>query len=190
RVLETNTFYPLGSKKEIRVDVRYILATSKDLKKLVEEGNFRDDLYYRINVIPLKIPPLRERKEDLPLLIRHFLQYYSQKYQKAIPEISKEAYLALLNYNYPGNVRELKHIIERALLLCQNNLITLRDLPEELIPKEKSEVSMDIKRCREMLEKELILKTLNECRGRKGEAAKKLGISRKTLWQKLKKIES
>lgn len=191
RVLESNTFYPLGSKKEIKVDVRYIFATSKDLKKLVEEGNFRDDLYYRIHVIPLKIPPLRERKEDLPLLIRYFLQHFAQKYQKEMPEISQEAYLALLNYDYPGNVRELKHIIERALLLCQNKLITLRELPEELMPKsEIGFTQIDFKKCKDILEKELILKTLRECKGRKGEAAKKLGISRKTLWQKLKKFES
>lgn len=190
RVIETNSFYPLGSKREIKVDVRYIFATSRDLKKLVDEGKFRDDLYYRLNVIPLKIPPLRERKEDLPLLIRHYLNYFAQKYKKKVPEISKEAYMALLNYHYPGNVRELKHILERAFLLCQNNLITQRELPEELVPKGvTSSNHIDFKKCREILEQELILRTLRECKGRKGEAAKKLGISRKTLWQKLKKMK-
>lgn len=190
RVIETNSFYPLGSKREIKVDVRYIFATSRDLKKLVDEGKFRDDLYYRLNVIPLKIPPLRERKEDLPLLIRHYLNYFAQKYKKKVPEISQEAYMALLNYHYPGNVRELKHILERAFLLCQNNLITQRELPEELVPKGvTSSNHIDFKKCREIIEQELILRTLRECKGKKGEAAKKLGISRKTLWQKLKKMK-
>ncbi|MGC9109158.1 MAG: sigma-54-dependent transcriptional regulator [Caldimicrobium sp.] len=192
RVLETNTFYPLGSKKEVKVDVRYIFCTAKDLKKLVEEGKFRDDLYYRINVVPLKIPPLRERKEDLPHLINYFLNYFSQKYQKDIPKIAFEAYTALLSYDYPGNVRELKHILERAILLCQDSRITLKDLPEELqekIPYD-SFISHNIKKYKELFEREVILKTLEECNGKKTEAAKRLGISRKTLWQKLKKFES
>ncbi|MEZ0343230.1 MAG: sigma-54 dependent transcriptional regulator [Caldimicrobium sp.] len=192
RVLETNTFYPLGSKREVKVDVRYIFCTGKDLKKLVEEGKFRDDLYYRINVVPLKIPPLRERKEDLPHLINHFVRYFSQKYKKEIPKIAPEAYTALLNYDYPGNVRELKHILERAILLCQNSIITLNDLPEELRGKTSPQSApfQNVKKCKELLERELILKTLEECKGKKTEAAKKLGISRKTLWQKLKKFES
>lgn len=192
RVLETNTFYPLGSKREVKVDVRYIFCTGKDLKKMVEDGKFRDDLYYRINVVPLKIPPLRERKEDIPHLINHFIRYFSQKYKKDSPKISPEAYAALLNYDYPGNVRELKHILERAILLCQNSLITIADLPEEIQGKTLSESInfQNIKKCRELLEKELILKTLEECKGKKTLAAKKLGISRKTLWQKIKKFES
>ncbi len=192
RVLETNTFYPLGSKREVKVDVRYIFCTGKDLKKMVEEGTFRDDLYYRINVVPLKIPPLRERKEDLPSLIYHFLRYFSEKYKKDIPKITPEAYTALLNYDYPGNVRELKHIIERAVLLSQDSVITLRDLPEELQMRSLQEPSVfqNIKKCKELLEREFILKTLEECKGKRSEAAKKLGISRKTLWQKLKKFES
>lgn len=190
RVLETNSFFPLGSKKEVKVDVRYIFSTSKDLKKLVEEGKFRDDLYYRINVIPIRVPPLRERKEDIPHLIRFFLQNFAQKYQKNMPEINKEAYLALLNYDYPGNVRELKHIMERAILLSKDNLITIRDLPEELwITSNANVTEMDYHQCKEMIERELIFKTLKECKGKRSEAAKKLGISRKTLWQKIKKFD-
>lgn len=190
RVLETNTFYPLGSKKEVKVDVRYIFSTSKDLKKLVEEGKFRDDLFYRINIIPIKIPPLRERKEDLPPLIRFFLQTFAEKYNRPIPEITKEAYLSLLNYDYPGNVRELKHILERIFLLSQNHQITLKDLPEEVVqtPKEYSS-KLDYKKCKEIVERELIFKTLQECQGKKTEAAQRLGISRKTLWKKLKQFD-
>ncbi|MCS7149687.1 MAG: sigma-54 dependent transcriptional regulator [Caldimicrobium sp.] len=190
RVLETNSFFPLGSKKEVKVDVRYIFSTSKDLKRLVDEGKFRDDLYYRINVIPIRVPPLRERKEDIPHLMRFFLQNFAQKYKKNMPEISKEAYLALLNYDYPGNVRELKHIMERAILLSRDNLITIKDLPEELwINSNVNVTEMDYHQCKEMIERELIFKTLKECKGKRSEAAKKLGISRKTLWQKIKKFD-
>jgi len=190
RVLETNTFYPLGGKKEIKVDLRYIFCTSKDLKKLVEEEKFRDDLYYRINVVPIRIPPLRERKEDLPHLIRHFLKLLAQKYQKEEPELTPEAFAALLSYDYPGNVRELKHILERALLLSQDSKITLADLPEELFHKgEIAKGTQNFQKCKELMEKELILQALRECKGKKTEAAKRLGISRKTLWQKLKKFE-
>lgn len=189
RVLETNTFYPLGSKRELKVDVRYIFATSKDLKKLVEEGKFRDDLFYRINVIPIKIPPLRERKEDLPPLIRFFLHQFAEKYQKEIPRITKEAYVALLNYNYPGNVRELKHIIERAILLSQDNEISLEDLPEEVVSARTiPQGELNYKQCIDLIEKELISRTLKECQGKKTETAKRLGISRKTLWKKIKKL--
>lgn len=191
RVLETNTFYPLGSKREVRINTRYIFTTNKDLKKLVEEGKFRDDLYYRLNVIPLKIPPLRERKEDIPSLIKHFLHLFAQKHGKPLPQITQEAYLFFLSYDYPGNVRELKHLIERAVLLSQNNLITLKELPEDLLPR-RSEIQplKDFKRCKALLEKEIIYQTLRECKGKKSEAARRLGISRKTLWQKLKSLES
>ncbi len=157
RVLETNTFYPLGSKRELKVDVRYIFATSKDLKKLVEVGKFRDDLFYRIKVIPIKIPPLRERKEDLPPLIRFFLHRFAEKYQKEIQRITKEAYVALLNYNYPGNVRELKHIIERAILLSQDNKISLEDLPGEVVSARTiPQGELNYKQCIDLIEKELI----------------------------------
>lgn len=189
RVLETNTFYPLGSKRELKVDVRYIFATSKDLKKLVEEGKFRDDLFYRINVIPIKIPPLRERKEDLPPLIRFFLHRFAEKYQRDVPKITKEAYVALLNYNYPGNVRELKHILERALLLSQDNEISLEDLPEEVASASSStQGELCFKKYRDLIEREIIFRTLQECQGNKSETAKRLGISRKTLWKKLKEF--
>lgn len=190
RVLETNTFYPLGSKREVKVDVRYIFCTGKDLKKLVEEGKFRDDLYYRINVVPLKIPPLRERKEDLPHLINHFVRYFSQKYKKEIPKIAPEAYTALLNYDYPGNVRELKHILERAILLCQNSIITLNDLPEELRGKTSPQSApfKNVKKCKELLERELILKTLEECKGKKNRGCQKARDFQKNPLAKTQKI--
>ncbi len=195
RVLEEKTYYPLGSTKEKKVNVRFLFTTSKDLKKLVELGQFRDDLYYRLSAFILKIPPLRKRKEDLPVLIQHFLHQLAQKYGKGKPEVSEQAFLALLNYSYPGNVRELKHLLERAYLLAKNGRIELHHLPEEVqsgfselivsssIPSGK----IQIKKTLEILEKELILRTLAECEGKISLAAQKLGISRKTLWKKLKK---
>ncbi len=185
RVLETKSFYPLGATKEIRVDCRFLFITNKNLKELVEKGKFREDLYYRVNTVSLKIPPLRERREDLPPLIEYFLNYYAEKYEKTPIEISSSAYLRLLQYPYPGNVRELKHLIERAVLLCQNNRIELKDLPEELCPIIQDLSQKELKKCKELLEREIIFQVLKECKGKKGEAAKRLGISRKTLWQKL-----
>ncbi|EDX27539.1 transcriptional regulatory protein ZraR, partial [Escherichia coli B171] len=190
RVLEDQTVYRLGGDKPIKVDVRFIYATSKDLKQLVKEGKFREDLYYRINVMSIEIPPLRDRKEDIPILINHYLKYFSEEFQRPLPQITEEAFQALIRYDYPGNVRELKHAIERAVLLAVDGNITLAHLPEEISQSFKSEKKdvLDYKLAKESIEKEFILKTLIETNWNKTEAAKKLGISRKTLWQKLKKF--
>ncbi|QER41902.1 sigma-54-dependent Fis family transcriptional regulator [Thermodesulfobacterium sp. TA1] len=187
RVLEDQTLYRLGSEKPIKIDVRFLYATSKNLRQLVKEGKFREDLYYRINVMSIEIPPLRERKEDIPILVNHFLKKFSEKFKKPIPQITEEAFQALMNYDYPGNVRELKHVIERAVLLAVDGKITLKHLPEEIIHSFKTETS-DYKLAKEALEKEIILQALIETNWNKTEAAQKLGISRKTLWQKLKKF--
>jgi len=197
RVTEEKTFYPLGSNKERRADVRFLFATSKDLKSLMKESLFRCDLYYRISAFTITIPPLRDRKEDIPILIQHFLHLFSQKYNKEIPIISELAYLALLNYDYPGNVRELKHILERAFLLSKDRRIEIWHLPEEvrftssvpdnILSSQEISQKKDYKKNLELIEKELILRALKECGGKIGETAKKLGISRKTLWKKLKK---
>jgi len=190
RILEDQTVYRLGGDKPIKVDVRFIYATSKDLKQLVKEGKFREDLYYRINVMSIEIPPLRDRKEDIPILINHYLKHFSEEFQRPLPKITEEAFQALIRYDYPGNVRELKHAIERAVLLAVDGNITLAHLPEEISQSFKSEKKdvLDYKLAKESIEKEFILKTLIETNWNKTEAAKKLGISRKTLWQKLKKF--
>lgn len=191
RVLEDNTITRLGGRDSIKVDVRCIYATSKNLKDLIREGRFREDLFYRINVVPIQIPPLRERKEDIPYLIEHFLGYFQKKYSKSGLRFSPAAYEALLSYDYPGNVRELKHAIERAVLLSNAELIDIKSLPEEILPEFKIEDrclsrKLSLQECLQSFEKKLIITTLKETGGRKIEAAKRLGISRKVLWKKIK----
>ncbi|MCX8030836.1 MAG: sigma-54 dependent transcriptional regulator [Thermodesulfovibrionales bacterium] len=190
RVLEEQTITRLGSNEPITVDVRCIYATSKNLKELVASGLFREDLYYRINIVPILLPPLRERKEDIPYFIKRFLTFFSEKYGKPNITVSGTSYNALLAYDYPGNVRELKHAIERAVILAENGIIQPKHLPEEITsivadsPCRKNDMTLDESlRC---FEKQKIINALLESDGRKIEAAKKLGISRKVLWKKLK----
>jgi len=190
RVIEEQSVTRLGGREPISVDVRCIYATSKNLKELIKEGRFREDLYYRINVVPINIPPLRERKEDIPHLIEYFLEYFKNKYSKHDLTISSSAYEALLSYNYPGNVRELKHAIERAVLLSKNGIINIENLPEEFSQKdqlkERLSNNLSLREYLHHFEKRLIIDTLKETGGKKIEAAKRLGISRKVLWKKLK----
>lgn len=190
RVLEEGIITRLGGNFTIKIDVRCIYATSKDLKEHVSAGKFREDLFYRINVVPITLPPLRERKEDIPYLIEHFLKYFKEKFNKSYLDISSTAYDALLSYDYPGNVRELKHAIERAAVLSKDGNINLKHLPEEISQAIKETSCLTISpslyesiRC---FEKHKIIKALNETGGRKIEAAQKLGISRKVLWKKIK----
>ncbi len=191
RVLEEHTITRLGGRESIQVDVRCIYATSKNLKELVKEGKFREDLYYRINVVPINILPLRKRKEDIPRLIEHFLEHFKTKYSKPEVVISPSAYEVLLSYDYPGNVRELKHAIERAVLLSKDGVINIEDLPEEFIPEERLQerclsTGLSLQDCLNSFEKKLIMNALKESGGKKIEAAKRLGISRKVLWKRLK----
>jgi len=191
RVIEDGVVYRLGGKEPVKINVRCIYATSKNLKELIKTEKFREDLFYRINVIPIVIPPLRERKEDIPVLIESFLRTFTDKYGKENITISSSAYEALLSYDYPGNVRELKHAIERAVLLCKDGVIDIKHLPEEFSPmgslqKQCLMSSFSLKECVEHFEKNLIMRALQECGWKKTEAAKKLGISRKALWEKIK----
>jgi len=191
RVIEDGIVYRLGGKEPIKINVRCIYATSKNLKELIKAEKFREDLFYRINVMPIAIPPLKERKEDIPVLIEKFLIVFSEKYNKKNITISPAAYEALLSYDYPGNVRELKHTIERAVLLSKDGVIDIKHLPEEFSPissfQKKCFINnFSLKECIENFEKNLIIKALQECGWKKTEAAKKLGISRKALWEKIK----
>ncbi|GAB4538597.1 MAG: sigma-54 dependent transcriptional regulator [Thermodesulfovibrionia bacterium] len=190
RVIEDNTVTRLGGKRPIEVDVRYIYATSINLKELIKEGRFRDDLFYRINVVPIIIPPLRERREDIPYLIEDSLRHFRERFSKQDITITPSAYDALLSYNYPGNVRELRHAIERAVILSKDGIIDIRHLPEEFASSKET-----IKGCPSnptlhesisSLEREIIMNALKECGGKRIEAAKRLGISRKVLWRKIK----
>lgn len=191
RVIEEGSVYPLGGKEPVKIDVRCIYATSKNLKELIKNEKFREDLFYRINVIPIVIPPLRERKDDIPPLIDHFLKIFSEKYGKKNITMSSSAYEVLLRYDYPGNVRELKHVIERAVLLSKDGVIDIKHLPEEFYKVESFQKqcfsgNLSLKECLENFEKSIILRALQECGWKKSEAAKKLGISRKALWEKIK----
>lgn len=190
RVLEEQTITRLGSNEPIKVDVRCIYATSKNLKESVAAGLFREDLYYRINIVPITLPPLRERREDIPYFIKRFLSFFTKKFGKPNMTISESSYNVLLAYDYPGNVRELKHAIERAVILSENGVIQLKHLPEEMTsilansPCGREDMTLEESlRC---FEKQKIINALLESGGRKIETANKLGISRKVLWKKLK----
>ncbi len=187
RALQEHEFERVGGTRTIRVNVRIICSTAKDLAKEVQARRFREDLFYRLRVIPIKLPPLRERKDDIPELIKHFLHEYSLK--RGIPmSVSKEAMDCLLEYDYPGNVRELKNIIERSSILAADPQIQLSDLPSDLtknaeVDKETSFVLSDIVAA---TEKETILKALVRSNNSRTKAAELLGISRKNLWEKMK----
>ena len=184
RVLEEKEFTRVGGNELIKVDVRVISATNKDLKQAVAKGQFREDLYYRLNVVTIELPPLRERKEDILLLAQHFLKKFAVENQKGITGFSPEATDFLLKYEWPGNVRELENAIERAVILAKDSHIEVADLPQEsltlthsapLVGKNLGEV-----------EKNHILNILNETGGNYSKAARILGISRMTLYNKIR----
>jgi len=188
RVLQESMYERVGGTGTISIDVRLLCATSRDLEKAAENGSFRQDLFYRLNVIPIHLPPLRDRKEDIPVLTKHFLHEFSIKRGVSM-EISPEAMQCLIDYDYPGNVRELKNIIERASVLAPAPIIKPDDLPADLLevngykdPGESFLISAAVAKT----EKQLLLKVLARTHGKKGEAAELLGISRKNLWEKMK----
>lgn len=185
-LIQDKEFERIGDIKTRRVDIRIIAATNRDLGQLVKEGKFREDLYYRLKVISIKVPPLRERKEDIPYLINHFIEVFSSNYRKRIKRVSPEAIKILLDYNYPGNIRELENIIERAVILSENGYITEKELPIELFTKEIEELN-NLEKIYQ--EKDVILDALKKANGNKTLAAKILGMDRVTLWRKLKRYK-
>ena len=185
RVLQEFEIDRVGGKEPVPIDVRIIATTNVDLQKAVQEGKFREDLFYRLNVIPLKIPPLRERKEDIPLLVEHFVEKHSARCKKTAPDISPEVLSVLKDYEWRGNVRELENIIERTVILHKDRTL----LPHHLIieepdGREKESFSGGKVTMKEM-ERELILRTLEDLEGNRTHAAKSLGISIRTLRNKL-----
>lgn len=193
RVLQEKEFQRLGSNLSLKTDTRIIAATHRNLEEAMKKGEFREDLYYRLNVISIWVPPLRERREDIPPLIDYFLKKYSQLNQKNVSNLSQEARMLLLRYSYPGNVRELENIIERAVVLCRGEIITTQDLPYHL-QEEKSEKNWEslarsktLPESLEELEKDLILKALRDHQGIQTKAAESLGISERVLRYKMKK---
>lgn len=186
RAIETQKFRRLGGKEEIRVDVRMIAATNKNIAAALKSKELREDLYYRLSVIEIFIPPLRERKEDIPLLIDYFLSLFSQKYGKQRQEFSEECLTMLSDYDWPGNVREIKNVIERAIVISPHNRIGRQYLPERIqqrIPLQH--ITIPLGSSAEEAERILILQTLASAGNNKAKTAKILGLSRKTLHNKL-----
>jgi two-component system response regulator HydG len=191
RVLQEKEFEPLGSTRTVKVDVRVITATNRDLEKDVKEGRFREDLFYRLNVVPISLPRLRDRREDIPALAIHFFTHYRDKNKKEIREISRKAMDLLIRYDWPGNIRELENCIERAVILAREGVIAPADLPLPLQALSSGErlaqgFNLPPGISLEEVEKALILKTLEDTGGNRSRAAEILGINRRTLQNKLK----
>jgi len=188
RVLQEREFERVGGTKTIKVDVRVIAATNRDLEKAVKEEKFREELYYRLNVVPIFLPALRERKEDIPLLLDHFLNIFNLRTNKNIIEITKEAQELLSGYDWPGNIRELENVVERMVVLAQGNKIGIEDLPTNIIKVKEKKLSFkeSVYQAKAKHERELLIKVLEEVGGNRTKAAKVLGIDRKTLQKKIK----
>jgi two-component system response regulator HydG len=175
RVLQEQEFEKIGDSRTIKVDVRVVAATNLDLKEEISQGRFRQDLFYRLKVVEIHLPPLRQRQEDIPLLVDHFILLFNEQFGKQIKGITASAYKALMKYSWPGNIRELRHALEHAFIICPVQMIDLVHLPGEIqginaIPEEK----------------ENLLLALEQARWNKTKAAAKLGISRQSIYRKIK----
>jgi two-component system response regulator HydG len=193
RVLQEGTFERVGGDKTIKVDVRIVTASHKDLDKLVEEGSFRQDLFYRLNVVPITLPPLRDRKKDIPALAEYFLKQFAQKNRKGIQGFHPAALAGLVRYDWPGNIRELQNAIERAVILCLGELIMPNDLPSNVSanPDGSELISPEIQAGTSLrdMERELIRATLEQTNGNKSQTANIIGIARQTLQNKMKEYD-
>jgi transcriptional regulator with PAS, ATPase and Fis domain len=196
QVLDEKEFYPLGSRHPVKVDVRVVASTNRDLPTMVGDGSFREDLYYRLRVIELELPPLRERSSDIPLLVGRFIAEIEARLEQEIPGVSTEAMKILLNYSYPGNVRQLKNIIEHAVILCQGRQISRQALPAYVFSSKRHGVVSSaahpdpVSASTDPLvtkEREAILETLSLHGWNLLETSKALHINRTTLWRKMKK---
>jgi two-component system NtrC family response regulator len=194
RALQFGEFERVGGSKTIKVDVRVITATNQNLEELIEKGKFREDLFYRINVVSIQLPPLRERKSDIPLLIQHFIRKYASENRKEIEGISKEAQDFLMKYRYPGNIRELENIVERAVVMAREKLITTSDLPaglqtpsgnHMLDPHNFSHSYLDKV---QSFETEMINYALEQESGNQSKAANLLGITERHLRSRMQKL--
>ncbi len=187
RTIQEGEIKPVGSNQVIKVNVRFIAATNRDLLQAVEEGVFREDLYYRVNVINITLPDLAERPEDIPLLANHFLEWFTKKLRKAVERIGEDAMALLMDYSWPGNVRELENCIERAVVLAKGSSITALELPPSVRALQQKEgLRLPVGMTLEDLEREAILRTLAHCNGNRAAAAKMLGLAERTLYRKLR----
>jgi transcriptional regulator with PAS, ATPase and Fis domain len=187
RVLQEKTYEPLGSAETEHANVRIITATNKDLSREVQEGRFREDLYYRINVVPVKLPPLRERKEDIPILADQFIQKFNLLHGKKIEGFDGEALSLLLAHHWPGNVRELENAVERAFILRKDGLIGVADLPEGITLRRK-ESGLDIRTARDLLDTQTIRSALKRNNYNRQKTADDLGIHKTTLFRRMKRL--
>jgi two-component system response regulator AtoC len=186
RVLQDGSFERLGGTEALNVDVRVIAATNRELEDDVKNGRFREDLYYRLNIIPVNVPPLKQRNDDIPLLIDHFLGIYNCRFGKRIA-MTSDAIRILMDYDFPGNIRELGNIIERCVALSTDEKITLNDLPTHILKNQRVQPPrVSLNEVAAEAEKAYILRILSSTRGNKTKAAEILGINRKTLWEKIK----
>jgi DNA-binding NtrC family response regulator len=194
RVLEDKKVRPVGATEEIPIDVRIVAATNADLEPLMEQGRFRSDLYYRLATLMLAVPPLRERPEDIPLLVKHFVARAAAEAGKPLPEIEPAAISVLMRYRWPGNVRELHNALQSAVILCRDDRLTVKDLPPRVagtrtVPSRTIEELVDRRLSLDRLEREYVRAVLNSVGGNKREAAAILQIDRKTLYRKLEEPE-
>jgi transcriptional regulator with PAS, ATPase and Fis domain len=188
RVIQEKVVLRVGGTEPVPVDVRVVAATHQDLKKMVDEGRFRSDLFYRLNVVSLTIPPLRERRDDVPLLATHFLQKYAGRQNKKIHGLSAEMIKVLSEYNFPGNVRELENIIERAVAMSTHDILEFCDLPEDIKSfKLSCQMPEGEMPSLEEKEKQYVLSVLAQTKGNRTKAAEILGVDRVSLWRKLKR---
>jgi PAS domain S-box-containing protein len=189
RVLQDKTFEPLGSTRSETSDVRIIVATNKDLQKEMRKGTFREDLYYRVNVVRIELPPLRRRKEDIPLLVDHFIERFNRIQGKSIQGISADALSLLMAHQWPGNVRELENIIERSFILCQSGTIDMAHLPEEMTSgKINIQAASRMRTAHDLIDAQVIKAALKRHNYIRSAAAKELGIHNTTLFRKIKKL--
>ncbi len=195
RAIQFGEFQRVGGNRAIKVDVRIIAATHRNLEEMIKNSEFRDDLYYRLNVVSIQVPALRNRKTDIPVLAEHFLQKYRTENQKAVEGLTKEALDQLMKYGFPGNVRELENIIERAVVLCRGKVITTSDLPAQILSAETegllnpANLEDGYEEKMQAFEKEMISRALQESGGNKSAAARLLGISERHLRSRLERIK-
>lgn len=190
RVIQEREFMPVGSQKRIKLDIRIIASSNRDLRELVKAGVFREDLFYRLSVIPIHLPPLRERREDIPLLVEHFIRKYNQKTGREVKGVSATAMKMLQMYHWPGNVRELEHTIERILILEEGDIIQVENLPSFISGRQGDfQIFGDGPLTLEEVERRYLQFILRRTKGNRSEAARILGINRKTLAQKIQKYD-
>jgi len=195
RVLQEREIERVGGTRSIKIDVRVVAATNVDLKEAMRAGSFREDLYYRLNVVPIEVPPLSERFTDVPLLVDHFVRRYTREFNKRVDGLSHEALTALKEYRWPGNVRELQNVIERCVVLAEDPLVELNDLPlDVLLPEHRLKVRraerLPLKQASEQFERQVVLRIMERVKGNQSEAARILGVHRNSLKRMLARWKS